>query len=621
MIWYLVLAALAALPLILAATNPRSGSSWVWLGGMAILYMGQRVLAGADEAMLYNGVGLLLVVVAFGLRVFSMTKANGTQSIAQRHALTWQLVATFGLILYALTTPAGIGLAGVDGDEALSRWNGAWGSLWPIVWLAGTLPMILIEMVIMDHPKRMPMGAIRNAVQAGLSLAFGVSLVFPLNYLANAHDRDWDFSYFRVTKPGSSTMSLVRNLEEPVDVLLFYTPGNDVKEKMLPYFKELERNSDGKLTLEVVDQAMSPTLAKDLAVRNNGYVVLRQDKTNQKFKVDEEIKRARRDLKKLDGTFRKHLIKLAKGKRVAYLMTGHGEASSRSENPFYKLGEFKKLLREQNYDVKDFGIDSGSTTAVPDDAAIVVIPSPERAMLPEETEVLKNYVSSGGALLVYSDPGRDRMTGLMDHLGIEVGEHPLAHATKYAAATRGPVDRVNLVTNRFGSHASVATLSKYSSQAMMVFITSSALREKRGGGLADAKYTPLIRSFDDTWEDLNGDFEKNANEEGKTHVLAMAVSGPESNPYRVIVVSDVATAGDFLNQSFRGNAQFLVDSTAWLVGEDDMAGEVNNEEDVRVEHTNEEDKFWFYGLLMGMPLLVLTLGGIFVSRRRRRTGR
>ena len=621
MIWYLVLAALAALPLILAATNPRSGSSWVWLGGMAILYMGQRVLADGDEAMLYNGVGLLLVVAAFGLRVFSMNQAEGTQSIAQRHALTWQLVATMGLILYGLTTDAGLAAAGIEGDTALERWNGSWGALWPIVWLAGTLPMVLIELVIIDHPQRMPLGAIRNAVHAGLSLAFGISLVFPLNYLANAHDRDWDFSYFRVTKPGSSTISLVRNLEEPVDVMLFYTPGNDVKEKLLPYFSELERNAEGKLKVEVVDQAMSPTLAKDLAVRNNGYVVLRQGETNQKFKVDEELKRARRDLKKLDGTFRKHLIKLAKGKRVAYLMTGHGEANARSENPFYKLGEFKKLLREQNYDVNDFGISSGSTTAVPDDAALLVIPSPERAFLPEETEVIKTYVDNGGALLVYTDPGRDRMPGLMNHLGISVGEHPLAHATQFAAATRGKVDRVNLVTNRFGSHASVATLSKYSSQAMMVFITSSALREKQGGGLVDAKYTPLIRTIENTWEDVNGDFEKNPDEEGKTHVLAMAVSGPESNPYRVIVVSDVATAGDFLNQSFRGNAQFLVDSTAWLVGEDDMAGEVSNEEDVRVEHTNDEDKFWFYGLLMGMPLLVLTLGGIFVSRRRRRTGR
>ena len=57
-----------------------------------------------------------------------------------------------------------------------------------------------------------------------------------------------------------------------------------------------------------------------------------------------------------------------------------------------------------------------------DDAAVVVVPAPERELLPEEIEVLKTYVNGGGALLVYTDPGRNPMTGLMDHIGIDIGE-------------------------------------------------------------------------------------------------------------------------------------------------------------------------------------------------------
>jgi thiol-disulfide isomerase/thioredoxin len=620
MTWYLLLVGIAGATAALTYTLRSSGASISWLGGMMLFYLGQRVLAGGDHALLYDGAGLLFIVGSFGLRWMAMSAAEGNQSTAQRHGLVWQLVGTASLLVYALTTESGVSTFGLEGDS-VDRWTVSWTAVWPILWLAGALPMVLIDLVIRDHPRLLPMGAVNNAVQAGLSLAFGLALVFPANYLADAHDVDADFSYFRVTKPGSSTQALVSNLDEPVEVLLFYAPGNDTKEKMLPYFSELADSSGGKLSVEVVDQAMSPQLAKDLSVRDNGYVVLRKGDANQKFKVDEELKRARRDLKKLDGTFRKHLIKLAKGKRIAYVLTGHGEASARDESPFFKLGEFKKILREQNYDVKDFGIDSGSTSAVPDDAALVIIPAPERELLPEEVEVLKGYVDGGGALLVYADPGRDRMVGLMDHIGIDLGEHPLAHATKFAAATRGITDRVNLVTNRFGSHASVSTLSKYSSKAAMVFLTTAMVREKQGGGLTGAKYTPLIRTFEDTWEEMNGDYTKGAGEEGKTHVIAMAVEGPEANPARVIVVGDVAAAGDFLMQRFAGNFQFALDATTWLVGEEDMLGEVNNEEDVRIEHTSEEDQVWFYGTIFGVPLLVLVVGGIFVSRRSRKGGR
>ena len=59
----------------------------------------------------------------------------------------------------------------------------------------------------------------------------------------------------------------------------------------------------------------------------------------------------------------------------------------------------------------------------------------------------------------------------------------------------------------------------------------------------------------------------------------------------------------------------LMDSVRWLVGEEDIAGEISNEEDVKIEHTREQDVVWFYSTLFGMPLLVLAAGVLFVRRR------
>ena len=58
----------------------------------------------------------------------------------------------------------------------------------------------------------------------------------------------------------------------------------------------------------------------------------------------------------------------------------------------------------------------------------------------------------------------------------------------------------------------------------------------------------------------------------------------------------------------------LVDAMRWLVGEESFSGQVNNEEDVRIEHTKQQDLAWFYSTIFGVPALVLGVG-LFFRRR------
>jgi hypothetical protein len=63
-----------------------------------------------------------------------------------------------------------------------------------------------------------------------------------------------------------------------------------------------------------------------------------------------------------------------------------------------------------------------------------------------------------------------------------------------------------------------------------------------------------------------------------------------------------------------------VDAVRWLGGEESFAGEVNNEEDVRIEHTQQKDLVWFYATIFGAPALVLGLGLTYSRRSRRPRG-
>jgi hypothetical protein len=66
-----------------------------------------------------------------------------------------------------------------------------------------------------------------------------------------------------------------------------------------------------------------------------------------------------------------------------------------------------------------------------------------------------------------------------------------------------------------------------------------------------------------------------------------------------------------------GNSLLFVDSLAWLIADEQIAGDVTSEEDVPIEHTRDQDKVWFYATSFAVPLPILCIG-IWIARRRRR---
>ena len=77
---------------------------------------------------------------------------------------------------------------------------------------------------------------------------------------------------------------------------------------------------------------------------------------------------------------------------------------------------------------------------------------------------------------------------------------------------------------------------------------------------------------------------------------------------------------DLLLSNFGPNRLLLMDAIRWLGGEDSFAGEVNDEQDVRIEHSKQGDQVWFYSTIVGVPALVLGVG-LGISRRARRTNK
>lgn len=592
-----------------------SGSGLILLAGLLLVFLGERWMGEGTARTAASGLGLVVLLASLALRAFALGRSEGERRSAHTQALGLGGLVLGGLFLYALTLDASVEALGFD-DEAKARWVGVWRSLSPLLVGLGGLPILAIDRVLATHPRAIPRGALGRAVANGLGAALAIALLFPVNYLANHYDKSWDLAYFRTTKAGTSTQSIARTLAEPVTVTLFYPAGNDVEREVGPYFAELAAASGGQLTVKVVDQALDPVLSEKLGIRDNGFVALTQGDHTEKFKLDTDLEKAKNDLKKLDENVRKYLIKLTRGQRVVYWLVGHGEASHKEkDDALRKLSVLKRgIFDPENLKLEEFGVSTGSAEKVPDDAALVVVAAPQKELLPEEIATLKAYLDGGGHLLLLNDAEGEPLTDLVTHLGLETGKGVLAHGDKFLPRVGGKADRVNLATNKFGSHESVKTLSRNATQ-LGVIIPSARWVAKAAGG--KTKVTTLMRTFPDTWEDVDKDYEAGPTEEKKVWDMAVAVTPEGDGKMRAVVVGDVNLYADALLQQSQGNAIFARDTLLWLLDDPDAAGEVENEEDVQIVHTNEEDIAWFALTVFGVPLLILGLGLIQVRLRGR----
>ena len=599
-----------------------SGSGFVLLAGLVGLFVGERWLAGTDLRPLVSGASVLVLLASLGLRAYAMLGSADARRAGHRGALAATAVTLGSLLVYAATLPPVTAALGVA-DAALVRWNGALWSIFPIFTVAGLVPVLLIDQVLANHPRAMPSGALRAVSQAGLSMALGLSLLFPLNYLADAWDIEKDVAYFRTTQPGESTIAIVTTAADPIEALLFYSAGNEVGQQLERYFKALAAASGGQLSYRLVDQALDPKLSEEADVRTNGMVVLRQGENKQNFKIAEELDRAKRDLRKLDGTVNKTLLKLTTGSRDVYFLTGHGEASTRErDNDLRKLNVWKRdVLEAQNFKVKTYGLAEGSAQAVPEGAGVVIIAAPTEPLLPEEIDALVAFFEAGGALLITLEPdSKAPLAPLLARLGVEAGTAPLANTQFYIKETGQKADRVLLATNKFGTHASVKTLSRNSQQVGLVMPTSVRVNKAAEPDAAAAGYkvSTLIRALDNTFEDVDGDREPGDAETKENLELGVAVETVGEKPGRAIIVGDTSMLSDpILRLGSKGNVLFSYDTVRWLVGDEDIAGEIESEEDRPIQHTHEEDTAWFLLSVVGVPGLVLVFGFVMMRLRRR----
>lgn len=228
---------------------------------------------------------------------------------------------------------------------------------------------------------------------------------------------------------------------------------------------------------------------------------------------------------------------------------------------------------------------------------------------------------------------------LAEIAGLKYNPTLLANTTLYVQSRSNAADHLLLVTNRFSSHSSVSTVGKRR-RGVMLAGTGSLEKIAESGKKVDF----TVRSAPHTFADGDGNYEISNGEKKASFNMAAAVTAPvaagetpltsasgadaekdgaatkDGPEMRAFVIADADAVTDLVLGGFSENQFFLYDAVRWLGGEESYIGELNTEEDVRIEHTRQKDLAWFYSMVFGVPVVVLGAGITYTRRVRRKKG-
>jgi len=277
--------------------------------------------------------------------------------------------------------------------------HAAMSDVWLVEWeVAGALGavLLLISLWLDRHNLSrylMSRGAQYSAM-AGALVAVALGVAVALNVLAQRYDHRFDVTASQRHALADQTVSILAGLDQDIEVHAFFAPGlaeRDNLETLLDGFEE----HTSRLTMSFHDPVSEPLAAREFDITTEyGTIVLRSGDDTQRLesRFDEE-------------SIVNALVQLTAGTEHQICFTeGHEEVDPDDDTSTVGVGAAVMKLEGKNYTVrKVFPARDGS---IPDTCEVVVVGDPQLDFMPAEREMLAAHVASGRALFVMLEPTR-----------------------------------------------------------------------------------------------------------------------------------------------------------------------------------------------------------------------
>jgi ABC-type uncharacterized transport system involved in gliding motility auxiliary subunit len=488
---------------------------------------------------------------------------------------------------------------------------------WGITALAFLIPGIIIVFVWLIWQIKITNWWGKRSTQAGTNALLATLAVLAIlgfiNFLGSRYHLRTDLTETKLFSLAPQTKELIRNLPQPVKVLIFDVNQNPQDRDLLENYR---RQSD-KFQFEYIDPQARYGLSKQFGVKESGEVYL---ESKQERKLVQVVNQSDR-LSEIRLTNR--LQQIISGKAIkAYFLQGHGEHQLTSgENA---ISQAVQTLNDKNFTTEPLNL--AEKGKIPEDANVVIVASAKRSLFDTEVKLLQDYLNRGGNVLLMIDPDTEpKLDPILNEWGVKL-DNRLAVDTA-GNETLGPA--VPIVT-QYGNHP----ITKDFGNGISFYRLARPLDIIPVNGV---QATPLLltKPFPDSWAESDQKSEKLEFNEGKDRkgplnlgvALTRKVSTtpiPTPTPIssankesRLVVIgnSDFATDGLFQQQL---NGDVFLNSVTWLSQQDQQPLSIRPKEpkNRRINLSGAQTTLLRLSSLLVLPFLGFLSAGLLWWQRR-----
>ena len=225
-----------------------------------------------------------------------------------------------------------------------------------------------------------------------------LAILVLVNFFVSRHSFVVDLTKAKAHSLSDQSVSVLKALKTDVSLKCFFSGGNQMRGAMENLVGLYARRSS-RIRYEFIEPDKNPGLVKQYGVTEDGTtIILAGDKKGLVTTTSEE------DLTNA-------LIKATRAAQKAiYFLEGHGEGSiDATDEKGYST--VKAGLEKISYEVKKLGL--AVADRVPADCALLVVPGPQKDLLPNEYESIKTYIAGGGRTLFLVDPETQTLLPLL----------------------------------------------------------------------------------------------------------------------------------------------------------------------------------------------------------------
>ena len=241
-----------------------------------------------------------------------------------------------------------------------------------------------------------------NSILMLCLLVITAALLARLTY-KNSVEYDWTVSGRHTLSDAS--LKILSKMPEKIEVISYARETPFLRQSIKKFIGKYQRHKPN-LVLSFVNPDTAPDEARNLGITVDGEIIVRYKGRTEHLKTDSE------------QVFANTLKRLIRNQeRWIAFVEGHGERSALSASND-DLGGWVNNLVKEGYRAQPINL--LESKVIPDNTKILVIASPTSDYLPNEIDIILDYIDNGGNLLWLHEPGSlYKLNKLAEKLSIE----------------------------------------------------------------------------------------------------------------------------------------------------------------------------------------------------------